>query len=79
MAAISLPLALLAALLLAAIALLPGATAFSIPNIAASVGQQQAAEKNSSNNKSKKRVSILLCPAQFCVPDDYDVLFDSIR
>jgi hypothetical protein len=26
----------------------------------------------------KKRVSVLVCPAQFCVPDDYNVLFENL-
>jgi len=78
MATLALFLGLLAALLAAT---LPGTSAFSASNIAAPVssaltdGQQQEAGTNS----KKKRVSVLLCPAQFCVPDDYDVLFDSMR
>jgi len=28
---------------------------------------------------TKNRVAILVCPAQFCVPDDYNVLFDNLR
>lgn len=27
----------------------------------------------------KKRVAVLLCPAQFCVPADYEVLFENLR
>jgi len=32
------------------------------------------------NDKAKKsdRVAVLVCPAQFCVPDDYDVLFENL-
>lgn len=30
-------------------------------------------------SSEKKRVAVLLCPAQFCVPADYDVLFDNLR
>ena len=39
------------------------------------------AEKVASRPKEKstKRVSLLICPAQFCVPDDYQVLFDNLR
>lgn len=29
--------------------------------------------------KVSSRVSILVCPAQFCVPDDYQVLFENLR
>lgn len=28
---------------------------------------------------SSNRISVLVCPAQFCVPVDYDVLFDNLR
>lgn len=35
-------------------------------------------DASSDKMQSKRRVSILLCPAQFCVPSDYDVLFDSL-
>ena len=30
-------------------------------------------------SKRTKRVSLLVCPAQFCVPDDYQVLFANLR
>ena len=75
---------LLTAALLAAD--LPGASAFSPSSIrlaAAAASSANAIEAKaaaeSSSATTKKRVSILLCPAQFCVPDDYDVLFASIR
>ena len=29
--------------------------------------------------KKTGKVAIIVCPAQFCVPDDYEVLFDNIR
>lgn len=29
--------------------------------------------------KKRRTISILLCPAQFCVPDDYDVLWDELK
>ena len=32
-----------------------------------------------SKGSSKKRVAVLLCPAQFCVPADYDILFKNLR
>jgi hypothetical protein len=28
--------------------------------------------------KQSNRVAILVCPAQFCVPDDYNILFENI-
>jgi hypothetical protein len=31
------------------------------------------------NGSEKKRVAVLLCPAQFCVPADYEVLFENLR
>jgi len=31
-----------------------------------------------STKSSSRRVAILVCPAQFCVPDDYQVLFDNL-
>ena len=31
------------------------------------------------SEKVSTRVSILVCPAQFCVPDDYQVLFQNLR
>lgn len=34
--------------------------------------------ESGSGEKKKKRVSVLVCPAQFCVPDDYDVLFENL-
>ena len=76
-------LAFLAAALLAAD--LPGASAFSPPSLrlaassSANAIEAIAAAESTSSSATKKRVSILLCPAQFCVPDDYDVLFASIR
>ena len=30
-------------------------------------------------DSGKKRVAVLLCPAQFCVPADYDILFKNLR
>jgi hypothetical protein len=30
-------------------------------------------------SKKTGKVAILVCPAQFCVPDDYQVLFDNLR
>jgi hypothetical protein len=30
------------------------------------------------SSKKSSRVSILVCPAQFCVPDDYNVLFENL-
>jgi hypothetical protein len=36
-------------------------------------------DESSRGNKKSKRVSLLVCPAQFCVPDDYQVLFDNLR
>lgn len=32
-----------------------------------------------SKRSSKRRVAVLLCPAQFCVPADYDILFKNLR
>ena len=81
--ALLLLLAFLAAALLAAD--LPGASAFSSSSLrlaassSANAIEAIAAAESTSSSAAKKRVSILLCPAQFCVPDDYDVLFASIR
>ena len=38
-----------------------------------------ALSESSENNQTKRRVSILVCPAQFCVPDDYQVLFQNLK
>lgn len=35
-------------------------------------------DTTASASKSSSRVAILVCPAQFCVPDDYQVLFDNL-
>lgn len=35
--------------------------------------------KADKNDSDKKRVAVLLCPAQFCVPADYDILFKNLR
>jgi hypothetical protein len=34
--------------------------------------------KNTAGGKPQK-VAVIVCPAQFCVPDDYQVLFDNLR
>ena len=62
----------------------PGALAFSPSSLRLAASSsanaiEAIAAAESSSVATKKRVSILLCPAQFCVPDDYDVLFASIR
>jgi len=36
-------------------------------------------ESQPRSEKVSSRVSILVCPAQFCVPDDYEVLFENLR
>jgi PGAP1-like protein len=44
--------------------------------------QKQVQEQSSSTTIKKRRrrhVSLLVCPAQFCVPDDYTVLFETIK
>ena len=33
---------------------------------------------NQKSNATTRRVAVLVCPAQFCVPDDYDVLFENL-
>jgi hypothetical protein len=40
---------------------------------------REVSSSNSIKPNSNKKVSVLLCPAQFCVPADYEELFDNIR
>ena len=48
---------------------------------AASVGDISAynVEQTPSFETAKRRVAVLLCPAQFCVPEDYTVMFENLR
>jgi hypothetical protein len=52
-----------------------------IRNAAVSSDSTETGTSSSSldNTKKSSRVAILLCPAQFCVPDDYEVLFDNLK
>ena len=43
------------------------------------VDAANGAAGSASPEKKKKRIAILLCPAQFCVPVDYTELLDDIR
>jgi hypothetical protein len=52
-----------------------------------SVSAQQGSEpsssstvkkKTTSNYQQQRRVAVLLCPAQFCVPDDYEELWQAL-
>lgn len=43
------------------------------------VDAANGAAGSASPEKKKKRIAILLCPAQFCVPVDYTKLLDDIR
>lgn len=38
-----------------------------------------SSDVNMANEPSKSRVAVLLCPAQFCVPADYDILLKNLR
>ena len=42
------------------------------------VNSSDAAKRVKQDSKDK-RVAVLLCPAQFCVPADYEILFQSLR
>jgi hypothetical protein len=35
-------------------------------------------DKSHTDSTGTRRVAVLVCPAQFCVPDDYKVLFDNL-
>jgi hypothetical protein len=48
-------------------------------NVAQSALAESIDFKEARNEKSTGRVSILVCPAQFCVPDDYLPLFDNLK
>jgi hypothetical protein len=54
-----------------------------IRNAAVSSDSTESGTSSSSssleNTKKSSRVAILLCPAQFCVPDDYELLFDNLK
>mmetsp|Transcript_26905 Transcript_26905/g.41207 ORF Transcript_26905/g.41207 Transcript_26905/m.41207 type:complete len:356 (+) Transcript_26905:118-1185(+) len=39
----------------------------------------ESTENNVVVNSNKKRVAVLLCPAQFCVPVDYEDLFEDLK
>ena len=40
---------------------------------------KDSAESSSLSSSSKKKIAILICPAQFCVPADYQSLIQSIQ
>lgn len=40
------------------------------------VALEDATTLNAASSTKKKRVALLACPAQFCVPDDYECLFE---
>lgn len=39
---------------------------------------QDATEESISSGSSDKKIALLLCPAQFCVPDDYSELWETL-
>lgn len=49
-----------------------------ISNPIASTATAESAEGTPAT-ENRRRVSLLVCPAQFCVPDDYTILFDNLR
>jgi len=46
-----------------------------VESVALADDEDSTARRKSSG---RKRISVLVCPAQFCVPDDYDVLFENL-
>lgn len=51
---------------------------YSIPEETKNYTDELKMKKDSIPTRNK-RVAILVCPAQFCVPDDYNCLFDLLR
>jgi ferredoxin-like protein FixX len=41
--------------------------------------QQQESTQEQKHRHCRNKISILVCPAQFCVPDDYNILFDDLH
>ena len=51
----------------------------STDEVSSTANVDEGAEVNGNNSlQNSRRVALLVCPAQFCVPDDYDVLFENL-
>lgn len=55
-----------------------GASASTPDSSATAVLANNNMPKSNNNNNNNKRVSILVCPAQFCVPGDYVKMFENL-